>query len=324
MASTTLSLADNFDSLDARSTTASNHLFYMTPPNFNFNSPTPTIVQLVVHSVDNKAFYSQDKYTKFFIVNPATQTRANMLAGRIQMIMSDDTLFTSNIYLFDAVDTDHYTVTPLPSWDLMSAIGTPIIAKPGMGQGVSMTYLKFYDDRRGGLAWAQPNTKLDPLSEFSYIVPNVADPIHGLISAYTSPTIGKLAIMDTDFNLVVEQTDPNGQTHNATFPLERETSNIIESTMNEFFNIVLLGTPANPTPAIYFDSTLLRGSLVSVIQWDNTQHQLVKTLQYSLTVPSNCLNMSPVKLSTAPNSFTVPFLCNEGGKATLRLVTPGQ
>lgn len=311
---------DNFTSLDARAANAQTHYFYMAPPANWRSTKAGDAVTLEIHAVDGKQF--ANAHDKQFIVNVLPQTRADMKAGHVRLLLADDTQLSAHVSLLDVPDVTHATLTALPKWDLFSAVGTAIPAKPGSGNGVSMTYLKFYDEKTGGLAWAKPDTSLEPLSEFKYSPSNFPDPIKGMISAYDSPRIGHLWILFSNFDLVAKGTTPGGKPFTSTFPLERETTDISDDKMAEFFSPFLIGPKANPQPAIFVDSTALRGNLISMLTWNAKTLKLEKPLRYSMQVPSNCVNMAPVYLNGDTASLAIPLLCHKDKKASLHIVQP--
>lgn len=322
LANTTLPKLDNFSSLDARSLATTNHLFYLSPSKWTFNDSKPTPVPLEVHSVDTKDFFAQ--YPKLYIVNPLPQSEANLHTGHLRLLMADDTNFKAHVYQLDVTDESHYKVSPLPSWNFLSATGQAIAAPPGSTPGVigaadSMIYLKFYDDRRGGLNWSDANGKLSSLTEFAF--PQGADAIRGLISAYDIPRFGKFWILDSQFNFIGYWQDPSGKLLFQTFPLERETSNFMDSQFRELFNPILLGSSNQPRPGLFIDSTLVRGNLISALLWNSVTQKFEKNLEFALNIPKNCLNLSPIHMTSDPGSFSVPFLCQEAdGGASLRIL----
>lgn len=311
-----LPVADNFDSLDPRNTSQGNHLFYMKPDPKTLVSDGS--VQIQMRAVDNADLYRQHVLGR--IVNPLPQTSAEMQQGRLNLFFAEGQDLTSTISILKIANESSTSLVSTQNWSLTSTLGQPIEALTESSSHKSDFFLSFIDSGRGTLSWLNPTGQLVDSSSFTY--KQALDPVQSLIGAHDLPGQGRVWFVETRFNLIgYHETAQGLQTDS--IPLDRDSSFLSEE-FDELFQAVVIGTTAQPVPGLFVDSTLVRGSLMSTIIWNMKTGKMERPLRNSLSLPDNCLQMTPVHLDQTPQSFVVPLLCNENSGVALHFVSSGQ
>jgi hypothetical protein len=179
-------------------------------------------------------------------------------------------------------------------------------------------FLNFFDDSRGSLAWAGSDGALKGENEFSFT--SIENPIQGLIGAIDLGKSGKFWFLQSQFDVIGFQSQGDGaEPLSRVLPIEHDSS-FPGQEFSEMFNAVVVGTPEQPLPGVYIDSTLVRGNQVSVAVLNPATGEFSKPLRYSLQIPNSCVQMSPVHLNDAPDSFALPFFCQSGSQVEYRTV----
>jgi hypothetical protein len=185
--------------------------------------------------------------------------------------------------------------------------------------------LSFFDTERGSITWVDPTGQFLDQSEFAY--QSSENPIFGLIGAFNIPSLGRFWFLQSGFDLVgYRQSSATGSSgiEMKTTSLERDSS-FQASVFGQMFTPVMVGTPSNPMPGVYIDSTLVRGNQVSVAVWNAANDDIEKPLRYSLEIPDGCLEMNPVQLTSDAESFGLPLVCvRSNNQIQMVIVRPQQ
>ena len=309
---------DNFSSLDPRhNATADMHLYYLAPqPQAKPENP----VALTIRALDNATF--RQKYPGVHLENLIPASGSDETAGHIRVLFDVGQDLDAKNSIWDLRSITDSSVGPAPGWDSLSSNGTPFQALSSGSAGNSSAFLSFFDYERGSLAWADLLGQFIDRTEFSFYSPE--NPITGLIGTFNLPSLGRYWFLESGFDLVgYHQPVAGGSTiETHTFPIERDSSFPLEE-FSQMFTPVLVGTPANPLPGVYIDSTLVRGNQVAVAVWNPTSGALEKPLRYSTQIPDSCVEMSPIQLTTDAESFALPLLCQKDTQVVLEVVQPG-
>ena len=104
-------------------------------------------------------------------------------------------------------------------------------------------------------------------------------------------------------------------------PIERDSSfsNQLLSTM---ISPVMVGSDLAPKPAIYLDSTSIRGDEVGVAVYNPVNESFDKPLRYSFQIPNDCVQINPLQLNTKVDSFTLPLICKRQDQVEFHFVFP--
>ena len=314
---------DGFPEQDARRNQIAYHLFYLspmavTPP----AAPSTTGVVLEIRALDNAAF--RTKYPRASLQSYIPESPSDMTEGRSRILFANGTTINTPSLIWDIRSVTDTSVLAAPGWDQISANGSPYTALSPNSSTNASAFLSFFDNEHGSITWVDPNGQYQDDSEFAYLSPE--DPIVGLIGTFNIPSTGRYWFLQSGFDLVgYHQSSATGSAaiETKTIPLERD-STFLTAQFSQMFNPVMVGTPANPLPGVYIDSTMVRGDQVSVAVWNNVNDDIEKPLRYSLQIPAGCMETNPVQLTSVAESFGLPLLCvpNGGGQIQLVVVKP--
>lgn len=308
---------DNYDVLDARYTSTAEHLYYLSPV---AGSSLSAPVQLELHSLDTATFLSEHPH--FFIQSALPQSLADKAAGHLRILAAEGQGLVAQSELWDIHSISETTLRAVPKWDVLSAAGSPTTVKPDG----SVAILAATDGEHQSITWSSNAGQLQDRVDYSFV--SAANPLETLVGAFEFPNLGRYWFVEAGFDLVAYH-QPPGQKGAAgldmkTTPIERESSFSADE-FNEMLSPIVVGSPSNPMPGAYVDSTLVRGNRVSVIVWNPATDTLQRPIRYSMEVPEGCLQMPPVQLSSTVGSFGVPLFCQSTTAASgleFRIVQP--
>ncbi len=292
---------DNFSELDIR--------HYGSAPHFYYWSPLPAVagsanqnVQLELRALDNVAF--QEKYPNAIFQNIIPGSPADMTAGHVRILVTMGSDLNSATDIWDLKSITDTQMVPAANWDAMVATGSPYYS---LGTGNSNAFLSFFDTARGTLVWSDKNGNFVDRSEFTFSSPE--NPIEGLVGAFDVANLGHFWFVQSAFNLVGfhEAGKGNSPIQMQSLPLDRETS--LGDQFNSTMSPVLVGSNADPLPGVFLEMTTVRGHHAEVAVWDSSSGKMLKPLRYSLSIPSVCLDMTPVQLTSDSASFALPLIC---------------
>jgi hypothetical protein len=310
---TLLPKPDDYDGLDARQLQPARHILYLNPLGFSAQSSFPSpFIPLEVRAIDSWKYRSH--FPELFILNLAPITPTEMRAGEIRYFATQDTELDTPVAVLDASSVTEVTLKLAPEWRVTSILGTAISSPPNQ----TSAYLNFDDSAHGNFSWSDAFGGVD-FSHFQF--QEILNPITSAIGAFNFGKNGRFWVLETNFDLVAFQEDATGNQSHYKLPIERDTS-FSEQQLNEMASPVLVGTTANPLPAVYIDSTLLRGNQISVAVINPEAHRFEKPLRYSLQVPEGCLQVNPLQLTDRVESFTLPLFCKKGLAIDYHLIQP--
>jgi subtilisin family serine protease len=312
VAQSTLPPTDNYNGLDARNKLTGMHLYYLLP---EAGSGT-----LDIRAIDSATYL--DAHGDFLIANLIPPSSADQAAGHLRLLAQTQASMSADVLLLDVKDVASPSLGATTGWDPLSAAGNPIAALPGG----KTAFLSFFDSQNGSLSWATDQGEFLTRNEFEFS--SLENPIHGLIGAldFASGTPGGVGdrywFIQTGFDIVAyHQTAGASNATVETIPMDRDSS-FPDEQSNVMFSAIEVGTTAKPAAGVYLDPTLVMGDHVAVALWASNG-KFYKPLRYSLQVPSGCVQMDPVHLTSDPSSFALPIFCPGTGVETdLWLVRP--
>ena len=140
-----------------------------------------------------------------------------------------------------------------------------------------------------------------------------------------SATKDRYWFVETNFDLLAFHQSVNAagvSIEHQKVPIDRDTS-FKSQQFSQLFTPVLVGTKSESFPAVYIDSTFVRGNQVGVLEWNPHKKGLVKPIRYSLEIPDHCVQMNPVHLTEEAASFSLPLFCKTAqNQIEFQLVTP--
>jgi len=223
----------------------------------------------------------------------------------------------SPVMVWDLKSTTATNMVSLTGWDQILSTGN---VYPTLGTSGTNGFFTFLDDQiRGTVAWSDPSGNYVDKTEFSFASSTPEDQIAGLIGSYDLPNLGRFWFLQSQFELVgYHQTSTgNSPIQMQTLSLQRESS--LGSAFSQMLSPVVVGSSAAPLPGVFKDTSLVRGSHVSIAVWDNSSGKVLQPLRYSMEIPQNCLDMSPVQLTADYASFAVPLICEQTTANTVQV-----
>lgn len=294
---------DNYRPLSQLHFNPDTHLYYLSPKASDGKSTGP--VELEVRAIDSKAF--RDQYGSVRLLNLVPMSSQEQAKGHLQVLVGNGDNLDSTTSLLDLRSVSDFSLSPSSAWDSITANGQlmPVLdAKSTMASAASFS---FFDEARGTIAWDRTGAQTLEQTDFEF--KKLGNPISGMIGALDLGAKGRFWFLETFFDIAgFYQPRGGDQAQTATLPIERDSS-FPGQTFSEFFNPIVVGTDENPIPGVYIDSTIVRGNRVAVATYDTASNTMSKPLRYSLQIPNNCVQMSPIHLTESPSSFALPMFC---------------
>jgi cell wall-associated protease len=317
---------DNFSELDSRHNQTAMHLYYLAPV---ANTPAGQPLTLQLRAADNQVFRTANPTISLQNrIPPAPQENS---AGHVRILLENGTETNSATSIWDIPNIAAAVMTPAPGWDSLSSSGQGFANISGAST-MSDGFLSFFTPESGSIAWSTPQGQFLDRTEFEYsqsedlIDGPIINPSSGSGGIFDLGKQGRYWFIQTSFDLVGYH-QPQGAEDSAIttqqMSIERDSS-FQSQPFSDTLTPVIVGTTANPLPGVYVDSTLVRGNRVSVAVWNSSSSAMIKPLRYSLQVPVQCTELNPGQVTAQYESFTIPFLCQNGNATELRLIDPAK
>jgi len=308
---------ENFDQLDPRQRQFIHHFYYLKPGSPNASK---TATSLELHALDNAAF--RQKFPAMVVQNLVFPSATDQLQGHLSLLFAENDDFNAQNYTWkldsisDATKGD--SITPIQGWDSSTARGNPNpVMTRGQSTSVFFNVIDPIDSNRASLTWSSTNGDLLARDDFSFFSPENA--LQAYIGAFDLGNVGHYWFMQSVFDLIAYHSLPGSAPTTQILPLERDSS-FQYSQFKEMSLAVLMGSVANPIPAIYIDSTLVNGNRISIATIDPSTNSFSKRLRDSIQIPADCLQVAPFHVTSDPSSLVLPLFCKKGTSVDFDLV----
>lgn len=301
---------DGFGALDPRHAWIQNHIYYLEPA----ATAESGIVPLSLRAMDNAKM--RESIDDLHVQTLVPSAAAEQKLGHLRALVNIGDVLDTAASVWDIRSVSDNSLSSVSGWDSLSSRGKLTIP----AGSDSSAFINFFDSKRGSVAWSLSDGSFSGRSEFSF--DSIENPITGIVGAVDLARVGRFLFLESAFDLVIFGNQQAGSVEKVTLPIERDSSFPGEE-FNELFSPVVVGEPGNPLPGVYVDSTLVRGDRVSVAVFNPAVGQFYRPLRYSLSIPDNCVQMTPIVLSDDITAFALPLLCRDGEQRyMLQIIRP--
>ena len=224
--------------------------------------------------------------------------------------------------LWEVASVSDQALTAAPAeWNYFTAGGSMVPVTALEPAKDSFASQKAFDEQQGSLGWISRQGQY--LKSSGYTFEDAVNPVMGFIGAFDLPDSGRTWFVESLFDLVAyhQAAGSSDDPETRSLSIDRDTG-FIYSQFSQLLAPALVGTAEAPLAGVYIDSTLVRGSRLSVTVWNPASKALERPLRYSLQLPEDCIQKEPVRLVGESELFAIPLFCNKGADAEFRLIRP--